>query len=85
MGSFTLRSPTFQWRAIAGLFAYMALLSAVLPAAIIFVLEPTIVEIAITAGFVVLGVLVLGALFPLIYVVRVRTPAPATPDPYVPA
>ena len=85
LGSFTLRSPTFQWRAIAGLFAYMALLSAVLPAAIIFVLEPTIVEIAITAGFVVLGVLVLGALFPLIYVVRVRTPAPATPDPYVPA
>ena len=84
LGNFTLRSPTFQWRAIAGLFAYMALLSAVLPAAIIFFLEPTIVEIAITTGFMVLGVLVLGALFPLIYLVRVRTPAPTTPDPYVP-
>ena len=85
LGNFTSRSPTFQRRAIAGLFAYMALLSAVLPAAVILFFEPTVGEIAITAGVMVFGVLVIAALFPLIYMVRVRTQAPTTPDLYVPA
>ncbi len=85
LGNFTLRSPTFQWRTIAGLFAYMALLSAVLPTAIVFFLSPTLREIAIIVGFMAFGVLVLGALFPLIYLVRVRKPAPTTPDPQLTA
>ncbi len=84
LGNFTSRSPTFQWLAIAGLFGYMALLSAVLPLAIIFFLEPTLADIAIVVGIMALGTVVIAALFPLIYLVRVRKTATTTPDSYVP-
>jgi len=85
LGNFTLRSPMFQWRTIAGLFAYMALLSAVLPTAVLFFLSPTLSEIAFIVGSMAFGVLVIAAPFPLIYLVRVREPTPTTPDPQLTA
>lgn len=81
LGNFASRGPTFQWLAIAGLFGYMALLSVVLPSAIVFFLEPTLADIAITVGVMAFGILVIAAVFPLIYLVRVRT-AVTTPDPH---
>lgn len=81
LGNFTSRSPTFQWLTVAGLFGYMALLSAVLPSAIFFFFERTIAEIAIIVGVMALSILVVAAPFPLIYLVRVRTVV-TTPDPH---